>query len=149
MIFKKSIFSILAIALLITGCKNVEQQKENQQLSSKIQSVLNQRDFDVLDLTTISDKDWDRVCIISPYSLNAHAEKVIGFYWDIQNNAKITVNDGISLLLFIKNNTVVEFVQHPRNIGDFTNIKPECIVRNEAKFVLDSTEKQWNYLIKK
>lgn len=79
MILKEFIFSFLVKTLLVTGCKNAEQQKENKQLSLKIESVLNQKNFDFLDLTKVSYKDWDRVCIVGPYASNEHVEKQIGF----------------------------------------------------------------------
>jgi hypothetical protein len=148
MILKKSTFSILVMALLVTGCKNAEQLKENKQLSLKIESVLNKKDFDVLDLTKISDKDWDSVCIIPPYATNDYVEKQIGFIWKGLDDTE-RGNDGISLLLFIKNKAVVEYVQHPRNKGDFLGVSTSCIPRKNAKLVKLESNDNWIHLAEK
>ena len=51
-------------------------------------------------------------------------------------NTDISTNDGISLLVFVKNDEVVEFVQHPRNKGDFGFT---CLSRQSAKFAISKT----------
>lgn len=140
---------LLVVSCTLTACKNVEQQKENPALSDKIEQALNKKDFKYLDLAEISNTDWDRICVISPYSTNQHAQKIIGFQWDVENNSDISGSDRINLLLFIKSDRVVEYVQHPRYKGDFTNLKPPCLPRENAMLALDGTNQQWLYLVKK
>lgn len=130
------VFCIFGIALLTIGCKNTEQAKENKQISVLIDQQFNQKNLSYIDLAKVSDKSWDRVCIIGPYALNKAAEEVLGFKWDIEKNTEITSNDRISLLIFVKNNQVVEFVQHPRNKVDFSSGKIGCLPSNAAKFVI-------------
>ena len=122
--------------MLMAGCKNTEQAKENKQISVLIDQQFNQKNLGYIDLAKVSDASWDRVCIIGPYALNKTAEDLLGFKWDIEENTEITSNDGITLLIFVKNKQVVEYVQHPRNKVDFSSGKIGCLPRNSAKFVI-------------
>jgi hypothetical protein len=99
-------------------------------------------------LTKISDKDWDSVCIIPPYATNDYVEKQIGFNWNGLDDTE-RGNDGISLLLFIKNKVVVEYVQHPRNKGDFLGVSTSCIPRKNAKLVKLESNDNWIHLAEK
>ena len=131
----KNLINIFALCILL-GCTNQEAQKENKQISIQIEQQLKQINFTTLDLAKVSSKDWSRVCYIPPYALNKYAKKRLGFDWSIEENTDISTNDGISLLVFVKNDEVVEFVQHPRNKGDFGFT---CLSRQSAKFAISKT----------
>ncbi len=77
---------------------------------------------------------WDRVCILGPYSDNNASKITLGFEWDSETHTSILTNDGIALLLFLKDQKVVEFVEHSRINGDFANLSRQCFVREKAKF---------------
>ncbi len=77
---------------------------------------------------------WDRVCILGPYSDNSAAQKTLGFHWDVEATSSIPNDDDRALLLFVKDQTVVELVEHPRRNGDFANLSRQCFVRERATF---------------
>lgn len=77
---------------------------------------------------------WDRVCMLGPYSDNPAAKKTLGFPWDVEATSSIATNDDIAVLLFVKDNTVVELVEHPRRDGDFANLSRQCFAREAATF---------------
>lgn len=59
----------------------------------------------------------------------------LGFDWNVESQTSIRSNDGITLLLFVRDNDVVEYVEHPRNQGDFSNLTMQCFLREKATFV--------------
>lgn len=133
---------ILFILLFsILGCKNAEQAKENTQISTKIELTLSDKNLKVLDLSIVTGKSWDKVCVIYPYAVNSTVEKEIGFAWDVESNTDISADENISLLLFVENNQVVEFVQHPRRKGDFlTENNIYCLSKTVAKFAVENIQ---------
>lgn len=138
-------FICAILTCLLAACTNQEAQKENKQISAQIEQQLKSTHFTNLDLSKVSTKDWERVCYVGPYSTNESVKPRLGFDWNIEENTDIGANDSISLLLFIKKNNVVEFVQHPRNLGDF---KFDCLSRQDAQFTVSKTGEWFTILSK-
>jgi hypothetical protein len=78
---------------------------------------------------------WEKVCILGPYMRNEDAKTTLGFEWNVEAKTEIKTNEGISLLLFVRGGEVVEHVQHPRHLGDFTNLTMRCFAREKAIFI--------------
>jgi hypothetical protein len=87
-----------------------------------------------IDLAQIFPRDWDRVCVLGPYSNNAIASQTLGFAWDAESQSSIKSDDGISLLVFVQNNTVLASAEHQRRFGDFSNLAGRCFSRNHSRF---------------
>jgi hypothetical protein len=89
-----------------------------------------------VDLASAVPGSWDRVCILGPYSNDAEASRTLGFKWHAEALTSIEENDGISLLLFVRDNTVLSYVEHSRGSGDFSNLTGRCFPRTSTRFVL-------------
>jgi hypothetical protein len=89
----------------------------------------------VIDLAEIVPAAWDRVCILSPYTNNEQAERVLGFAWDVQSKADIAADEGKVVLVFVRDREVVDYAEHNRGRGDLADLKPPCLERSAAKFV--------------
>jgi len=119
-------------ALILTmsalcGCSDPMSASIAEQLSaSKGQRV---------DLGSAIEGNWDRVCVLGPYSTDADAAEALGFSWPAEALTDIARNDGISLLVFVREKSVLKFVEHPRGSGDFSNLRGRCFARESAKFV--------------
>jgi hypothetical protein len=87
-----------------------------------------------VDLVEANPGDWDRVCVLGPYSSNDTAKRTLGFAWDVEGRTPIRRNDGIAVLLFVHGKQVSEHVEHPRNLGDFAHLSGKCIPRAQARF---------------
>ena len=87
-----------------------------------------------VDLVEANPGEWDRVCILGPYSDNAAARQTLGFDWNVEGRTPIRRNDGIAVLLFVRGNEVTEHIEHPRNLGDFVPNSRKCIARADARF---------------
>ena len=88
-----------------------------------------------VDLASAVPGNWDRVCILEPYSNNAAAAQALGFKWSAETLTSIEDNENISLLIFVRDNSVIDYVEHPRNSDDFTNLAGQCFQHTKAKFV--------------
>ncbi len=77
--------------------------------------------------------NWTKVCFFAPYSNNASAKKVLGFHWNLEKNSRISENDGITLAVFAKGNTVVHHREIPR-YADFTSFSGQCFSKADANF---------------
>jgi hypothetical protein len=87
-----------------------------------------------VDLAQAYPEPWDRVCVLGPYSDNAAAKAALGFDWDVDGNSVIHRNDGLALLLFVREQRVVAAVEHPRRSGDFSKQSGKCFSRERARF---------------
>lgn len=97
-----------------------------------------------VNLANVVQDAWDKVCILGPYSTSKHAYDTLGFAWPVEEKSTISTSDHIALLLFVKNQTVLEFVEHPRRDGDFANLSLQCFKREEAIFHhLTNPQKGW------
>ena len=79
--------------------------------------------------------DWDRVCILGPYTDNEKAAQTLGFPWAAETLTDIHQNDGMSVLVFARGNAVVKHVEHPRGSGDFSSLSGRCFPKARARFV--------------
>ncbi|MDM7859439.1 hypothetical protein QTP81_02325 [Alteromonas sp. ASW11-36] len=84
------------------------------------------------------DGDWNSVCIFAPYSDNAQARQKLGFEWPLEDLTTVWVLDNVSLLVFVDNNTVIDFLEVRRDHVDFAPLAGECLVREKSKFYYDN-----------
>ena len=123
----------LALALLVgvgvaAGC--------HRGISERIESNLAANHGTRLDLRLVGVPDWDRVCIFGPYTYNSDAKMTLGFEWDIEAKTDIRSSDGINVLAFVKDSSVLDYVEHPRNKGDFAQLRGKCLDRDHAVLLL-------------
>lgn len=88
-----------------------------------------------VDLQAAVPVEWERVCVLGPYSGNADAARTLGFDWPVEQHARISQRDDISLLLFVRGNDVAAAVEHGRKSGDFSPLSGLCFRRGQARFV--------------
>lgn len=87
-----------------------------------------------VNLAEVLPSPWETVCIMGPYSDEKSVHTTLGFNWSDLSKSSIESNKEIALLLFLKGHKVVEWVEHPRRDGDFTNLSRQCFPREKANF---------------
>ena len=87
-----------------------------------------------IDLAVSLAGDWDRVCVIGPYSVNHHAAEITGFQVDIEAQSKIEASDSIALLITIAGEKVADLYEVRRGNIDFTGLAGRCFARADARF---------------
>lgn len=127
----KKLLYVFVILLLAApaGCQ------PGRRISSSIKDQFLVSGRKSVDLAAAVPGTWNRVCILGPYSSNAVAKQVLGFDWDAESRSSIKTNEGISLLLFVQDQRVVDYVEHSRAAGDFTNLAGRCFSDSSTKFV--------------
>ena len=112
------IISIISLALVTIHSKTKSdiEIKEDKSLITKIQSKVSNSNY--LDLNTVTDFKWDKVYIVTPYSIlkTIFEENKIK---PANIDKSIETLDNINLVVFTLNKTIVAYVNLPRNIGDF------------------------------
>jgi hypothetical protein len=114
----------LLLSFLVGGCSDIE---EAPKLS-----------FDYVQLpiqmTEFVTGDWDKLCILGPYSDNQLALQVLGFEWQLESLSSVWINDGVTLLIFVKRGKVESYFEVTRSPLDFNSLDEQCFIRNEAVF---------------
>jgi hypothetical protein len=134
--------ALLVLLPLVAGCGPSQTHTSKEISDSFIASGRRS-----VDLAKVGFPSWERVCILGPYMQNREAKETLGFEWDVESNTTIASNEGISLLLFVQSDHVVEHVEHPRSQGDFSNLTMQCYPREQAVFYqIEAPRKGWSGL---
>ena len=116
----------ILLILALTGCDSNDISESIEMQVGTTQAV---------HLRTAAPGDWDRICVLGPYSSDQAVRDALGFNWPAQSRSSIGESDGISLLLFIREQEVVYSVEHPRDKGDFSQLSGRCFSPEQAQFV--------------
>jgi hypothetical protein len=87
-----------------------------------------------IDLAERLPGQWDRVCVLGPYTDNARATNVLGFTVEVEAATKITDFDDIALLVTSQGQTAVNLWEIARTNVDFSVMAGECYDRANTKF---------------
>lgn len=120
---------ILIILILATlpGCRSQD--------STAIADNFLRSDSRSVDLSVAVPGEWDRVCVLGPYSNNSKAAQTLGFDWPAETLTDISQSDAISVLVFARGDVVETYVEHSRVYGDFSSLSGRCFPKERAKFV--------------
>jgi hypothetical protein len=119
------IIAVLGLLALLSGCFSETTSAPNLKL--------NYADTPI-ELTKHVTGDWQMVCILGPYSDNELAQEVIGFSWPLESLSSVWINDGVSLLIFTKNESVQSYFEVARGKYDFNSLDEQCFNRSDAIF---------------
>ena len=78
---------------------------------------------------------WDTVCIVGPYTPDDRVDSLIGIQGAAGQAYDIQSNDGINVLMFVREGRIASSVAHGRNQGDFgPEVVGKCYSREQANF---------------
>jgi hypothetical protein len=126
----KPIALLIALLTLLLPACDLTGQSISDKLAAEFDSGRSP-----IDMAKLGPEEWERFCVLGPYSMNESAEKLLGFKWDVDSKSKVGVDDSITLLLFVKDNAVLAYSEHPRSKGDFLKLEPRCLNRSQAVLV--------------
>ena len=132
----------LPLMLLLFGCFS-----GGSPISEQITAQFEASKASPIDLSVVGPASWERVCVLSPYTTNQTAEQVLGFRWDAESKTSIAGSDGVNVLVFVQNQQVVAYTEHPRNKGDFSKLQPRCLTRSNAVVMREPGASGWVYLV--
>lgn len=134
--------SLLLLLMLLLGCSST-----SSPISEQITVQFEASKTAPIDLSVVGPASWERVCILSPYTTNQTAEQILGFRWDAESKTSIAGSDGINVLVFVQNQQVVAYAEHPRNKGDLSKLQPRCLPRSQATVKRELGAGGWVYLV--
>jgi hypothetical protein len=127
--------SVVVLAALSLGaCTNGDKT-----ISSQISELFDDAKVDTVDISKVGPKEWERMCVLGPYTDDAQAKEILGFPWDLRYRSSIATDDGINLLVFVRGQEGLAYTEHPRSKGDFLYLNQRCVPRSGAVFVRQPT----------
>ena len=74
--------------------------------------------------------EWDRVCFLGPYS--EFSSELTGLSWDVTEYTDVLSSDGHTVIVFINEIEVIDFIVQIRNKGDFSSLSGTCLPRSKS-----------------
>ncbi len=118
-------------------------------ISQQIAAQVRANKTAAIEIGTVGPQRWERFCVLPPYTTNETAEQILGFKWDAGAKTSIASSDLINVLVFIHENKVAAYVEHPRGKGDFSEMNPRCVPREKATLIRRSGSDGWVFLVVK
>ena len=135
---KLYIFSSIITVIIIFAINKINNQNI---ISDNIKKELQKTNWKKLNFAQTTTSDFDSVCIFGPYSSNESVAKILGFNWNIELRTSIHLDDGHNVIVYIEDNQVIQYVKHPRNLGDFATLSNTCFKRYNSTIIPLSTKK--------
>ncbi len=123
----------IAILCALAACSACTRSDAN--LSTQLADLVRDEREGTVDLSRLDGPDWQRACFLAPYSSSEDAGSILGFDWDSNSYTSIRESDHIAVIVLVKDRKVVSFAEHPRNLGDFSDVGAGCLPRAEATLV--------------
>jgi hypothetical protein len=127
---RKLCLTVLAVTLVViggAGCQGTRHQdrfKWREILASIIAAKQATGDREYLDVVRVMPFDWEKFYMFPPRTPIADIEKALGFKWGAAKKTRINERDDITLLVFVIGRTVQDYIEQPRDAGDFSRLKP-------------------------
>jgi hypothetical protein len=140
---KHAVFWTLLLVALFS-CSSAGDNRIGSDISSQVDSK-----SDVVDLAKVGPPSWTRVCILGPYSTTQTAESLLGAKWDVEGHSSVGTNEGIQVLVFLKDRDVMAFAEVRRKRGDFVELEGKCLLRSQSQLRRKATAGEWVHLVPK
>jgi hypothetical protein len=89
----------------------------------------------VVDFARVGPSDWERVYFFHPYTPPEYIQRSLGFRWPDVDQTSIASNDGVNLVVFVRDERVVGWFEHARNRGDLKELATAAgFPRDRAQF---------------
>ncbi|MGV6827447.1 MAG: hypothetical protein ACWA5Q_10765 [bacterium] len=81
--------------------------------------------------------NWQRVCVVGPYSSNRHAHEITGIPVKVQQRSSIYTSDSIALLVTLTGQEEIGLFEISRGNVDFASLGGRCFDRVAAIFQVE------------
>jgi hypothetical protein len=132
----------LCVVALCSGCT-----RSDTRLSAELAKLVHDESQVSVDLGQLDGPDWQRVCFLAPYTNSEGAGRILGFAWDSDSYTSIRESDSIAVIILVVDRKVVSFAEHPRNLGDLSEVGAACLPRAEAKLARTRGADGWLRLV--
>ena len=122
--------------------------RSDTRLSVDLAKLVRDDHQELVDLARLDGPEWQRVCFLAPYTNSEGAGKILGFDWDSDSYTSIRESDGIAVIVLVTDRKVVSFAEHPRNLGDLSDVGVGCLPRAAAKLARVRGTDGWLRLVR-
>jgi hypothetical protein len=129
--------------IMLFSCGGDKQLQSDEMLIKQIQKQARSGEA-ILNLTDLTDFQWDRLLILTPYTQVDSIEKYLSTDLSKIKPSKIEFSDHINQLIFFSKGLAVKMIEYPRYPGNFDNEQHriEFIRREEATFDIIITDEK-------
>jgi hypothetical protein len=133
---------IFLISVVLTTALINSQAEENkrEELVTDLDMLIKSYkigDVDVIDISTITPFEWERLYLFAPYTSKERIVEVTGIKWSGNQKTFIESNDGIVLFIFVNEDKVVQYIDYHRDPDFLLSVRETGYSPSEAIFVLD------------
>jgi len=119
--------------IIVTACSSPRVALRERLISALEQKRGNDHQV-IVPLKQVTGFAWDKFYAFGPYTAAAQINRQLGFDWPGAANTGIEHQDQFDLLIFVKDDNVVEYVTYPREHGDFYKLRKSGYAPDEAIF---------------
>lgn len=117
------------LLIILTSCSQ-SVGIHNKVLEKSISSALEKESVKEIDLNTLTDFDWDKAYIFTPYTTQETINKQLGVKFKDPSN--IDYRDDIYLIVFLGKNKVVQYIEIPTKYGYLSNENKDGFTPSDA-----------------
>ena len=125
----QKLFVILTFVGFLAGCNSAATQTRDS-LTDQLESSV-----ETISLADIGPSDWERLCVLAPYSTNESTIAQLGFDWNAEGETGIEQRDDIYVLVFADQENVLSHVEMPRQPRELLNSSISCLARSDSTIV--------------
>lgn len=109
--------AFISLILMLVGC-NQDDMQDRTGLEKSVQSIMMDEDISEIHIKSLTDFDWEKAYLITPYSDQKSIEKQIGVSFKDKSN--MNMRDDIYLIVFIQDDKVIQYAELKRQGADFS-----------------------------
>ncbi|MEM8882836.1 MAG: hypothetical protein AAGD14_02055 [Planctomycetota bacterium] len=140
-----ALLAIFAVCLWLTWCA------PDGELAARIESEVARGPGTKFRLADLTEFEWERVHLFGPYTSPETIEKTLGFSWCGSVRTEIQWSESITLLVFVKGDSVVRHVVLRRGRGDFAGLSMKsgtvAFTPKESAFEIREGDHGWIYVV--
>lgn len=127
-------------SVLLAGCNaqgfSINRDSINRALSAQLAAS------NAVELSSFGSSDWEKLCVIRPYTNNDAAKALLGFDWDAEGLTGIDMHDSFYVLAFVQGNKVTAHTKMARDERELLSLEPACVERSHS-LITRSKEGTW------
>lgn len=102
---KKTIYLTMMLAFVLIGCS----AEQNTELEESIHSIVEDGNSEEININTLTTFEWEEAHLFHPYTPKEAMKERLGFNYRDKSN--IQMRDDIFLLVFVKEDKVVQYAE--------------------------------------
>ena len=128
--------AVVAFAVAGSWCASEGDAALGDRIANKVA-----KDRGLLRMAALTDFQWERLHIFTPYSSWDTIEAELGFAWPEGRRLHLEEREDICLLAFVESSRVVRYVAQHRRRGDFSGLHRKVgYARDDAVFRIDRSQ---------